>query len=1200
MSHTVHHPPKASGPKSWDFDLGLPGFKYGDLNRVRRLAALDRVFRDQVAAADPKLSEEFERYRAGQGPTERREVSDLLIRVAPHLGRFVGRLFKIDREAEALNAWTREEGRLFEWKKKFLLPRVLRKSPPAAALDDMDLATLEREYEALVVRRFSHLRAAGDPERTLGEVGLALLGEGDTKDAKDGIGIVERWAIALAHHPKLRVGHHGWSSFKMPEPLEFDSLVKTIRPYSDFQEKFEGPIETRRARDGFKLTDPRMSPRQVLNELHYCIYCHERGKDSCSTGFVDPKEKSGYKANPLGIPLEGCPLDEKISEAHLVKKRGEAIGALAIVMIDNPMCPGTGHRICNDCMKSCIFQKQEPVNIPQTETGILTDVLNLPYGVEIYGLLTRWNPLNAERPYPARYNGKNVLVVGLGPAGYTLAHHLLQAGFGVVGIDGLKVEPLSTEITGYRRHVPRPIKDVRDLQDPLDERILLGFGGVSEYGITVRWDKTFLDLIYLTLLRRKKFRLFGGVRFGGTLTIEDAWQLGFDHVALATGAGRPTIVSMKNNLIRGVRKASDFLMALQLSGAQKRNGLANLQVRLPAVVIGGGLTAIDTATELMAYYIIQVEKTLDRFQRLAEKVGEAQIWARLSPDETEVMREFLEHGRAVAAERERALTENRAPDLAGLVRKWGGVSLVYRKRLQDSPAYRLNHEEVVKALEEGISFIEGYSPTEIVPNAVNEAVAVRFERQAETNGKWRGTGEIREIPARSVMVAAGTHPNTIYEKEHPGTFLRDKWGEFYLGHRVEIANGTRRLVRAAEGESAFFTSYEKDGKYVTYYGDNHPEFEGNVVKAMASAKHGFREISRIFAADLATHSDSDQPEREEHWVRFAEVLEDSLHARVVDVVRLTPTIVEVIVRAPLAARNFQPGQFYRLQNYESFAPEVEGFRLMMEGIALTGAWTDKERGLLSMIVLEMGHSSRLCATLQPGEKVVVMGPTGAPTEIPHGETICLAGGGLGNAVLFSIAEACKKNGCKVIYFAGYKSAEDLFKQGEIEKATDLVIWSVDKGDPIKPRRPQDKFFVGNIVQAMSAYADGKLGDQPIKLNDVRRIISIGSDRMMNAVRVARKNVLACHLREDHIAIGSINTPMQCMMKEVCAQCLQKHVDPATGKEKEIVFSCFNQDQLLDEVDFEHLNQRLRQNGAAEKLTNLWLDYLFERRAVAGA
>ncbi|HVZ38912.1 MAG TPA: pyridine nucleotide-disulfide oxidoreductase, partial [Candidatus Kapabacteria bacterium] len=387
------------------------------------------------------------------------------------------------------------------------------------------------------------------------------------------------------------------------------------------------------------------------------------------------------------------------------------------------------------------------------------------------------------------------------------------------------------------------------------------------------------------------------------------------------------------------------------------------------------------------------------------------------------------------------------------------------------------------------------------------------------------------------------------------------------------------------------TSYEKDGRLISHYGDNHPVYEGNVVKAMASAKKGFREVAKLFQAEVAAQDEREQPEREERFVRFAEVLEDGLRARVVDVVRLTPTIVEVIVKAPFAARNFKPGQFYRLQNYESFAPEVEGFRLMMEGIALTGAWVDRERGLLSMIVLEMGHSSRLCALLQPGEKIALMGPTGTPTEIPEGETVLLAGGGLGNAVLFSIAEALKAKKNRVIYFAGFKAAQDLFKQGEIEKACDIVVWSVDRGEPIRARRPQDRVFVGNIVQAMQAYAEGKLGPVTIPLNEVHRIISIGSDRMMNAVRVARKDVLACHLRKDHVAIGSINTPMQCMMKEVCAQCLQRHVDPVTGEEKGFVFSCFNQDQHLDEVDFAFLNSRLKGNAMQEKLSNMWLDHL---------
>src|SRR5262249_18788106 len=179
----------------------------------------------------------------------------------------------------------------------------------------------------------------------------------------------------------------------------------------------------------------------------------------------------------------------------------------------------------------------------------------------------------------------------------------------------------------------------------------------------------------------------------------------------------------------------------------------------------------------------------------------------------------------------------------------------------------------------------------------------------------------------------------------------------------------------------------------------------------------------------------------------------------------TRRFVEVVVGAPMAARKFKPGQFYRLQNFETFAPIVEGTRLSMEGLALTGAWIDEQKGLLGTIVLEMGGSSRLCAALRPGEPIILMGPTGTPTEIAR-ETVLLCGGGLGNAVLFSIARAFKALGARVLYFAGYKRGEDLFKQDDIEAYTNQVIWCTDDGAPIAPRRPQDRHFRGNIVAAM--------------------------------------------------------------------------------------------------------------------------------------
>ena len=135
-----------------------------------------------------------------------------------------------------------------------------------------------------------------------------------------------------------------------------------------------------------------------------------------------------------------------------------------MIVVDNPMCAGTGHRICNDCMKSCIYQKQEPVDIPQAETRTLKDILELPWGFEIYSLLTRWNPLNLRRPVPKAPTGRKVLVVGMGPAGYTLAHHLMNDGHTVVGVDGLKIEPLDAQLSGITLAGQRlpfmPIEDV--------------------------------------------------------------------------------------------------------------------------------------------------------------------------------------------------------------------------------------------------------------------------------------------------------------------------------------------------------------------------------------------------------------------------------------------------------------------------------------------------------------------------------------------------------------------------------------------------------------------------------------------------------------------------------------------------------------------------------------------------------------------
>jgi NADPH-dependent glutamate synthase beta subunit-like oxidoreductase/NAD(P)H-flavin reductase len=1127
------------------------GTTFADVATRDGLVRLDKRFLDHLADADPGLYQRLLAARATPDALDAKTEGDLVVALGPVLEEFVAALFGIEAEVDAIARTTKRLDPIHACKRLFVQRQAVKKYPDPAGFDG---AVLRVELEAMMGEPLTELSFANHVEHW------------EKNERTAALDLAMRYAAWATLTEAGRAFHRGGTLFGVPHKLDFQHLVPVGTIERDGVTMLRLPEHDWRQRDGFALTDPGMNEQQALDQVNYCIWCHTQGKDSCSKGLKDRKT-GGFQKSPFGVTLAGCPLEEKISEMHTLRAQGYVLGAFATIAVDNPIMAATGHRICNDCMKSCIFQKQEPVDIPQAETSVLRDVLSLPWGFEIYTLLTRWNPLNIRRPLPKPDSGRKVLIVGLGPAGFTLAHHLMNDGHTVVAVDGLKIEPLGFDPTA-------PVRDVAMLFENLDDRVMAGFGGVAEYGITVRWNKNYLKLVRLLLERRDSFAMFGGVRFGGggTLSIDDAWAMGFDHIALCMGAGRPTVIDMPNGLARGVRQASDFLMALQLTGAAKMSSIANLQLRMPVVVIGGGLTAIDTATESLAYYVRQVEKFALRYRTLAAERGEAAVRATWSEEDALVAAEFLAHAEAIRQEREAAAGEDRAPRLAQLLDSWGGATIAYRRKLIDAPSYTLNHEEVAKAMEEGVRFAEGLSPLAVEVDRFGHASALKCSR---------ADGAEAVLPAGAVLVAAGTQPNTVLAREDGRIRLDGKY------FQAVDANGnpvTPARAQSKPDHTEVLMHRAEDGRFISFFGDLHPSFFGNVVKAMGSAKRGYPIVSNVLAA---------RPASEVTGAEMITHCRDTLTARVHAVNRLTPTIVEVVLRAPAAARAFRPGQFYRLQNYEMHAPRVAeaGFGttlLATEGLAMTGAWTDPEQGLVSVIVLEMGGSSDLCAMLKPGEPVVLMGPTGTPTEIHANTTVALIGGGLGNAVLFSIGAAMRAAGSKVIYFAGYKALCDRYKIEEIERAADVIVWCCDEAAGFTPNRSQDRTFVGNIVQGMAAYGSGQLGAQPVRLDEAEHMMVIGSDRMMQAVGVARHGVLKPYLKPGHTAIGSINSPMQCMMKEVCAQCLQPHVDPETGA-RSVVFSCFNQDQALDRVDFPALNERLRQNSLQEKLTAQWID-----------
>lgn len=1158
-------------------ELRLKGFQFAELFHSEGLHRLDESFLTSLKQHDLNLHEKLLAYRSENNPLSTTETSELLISCANHLEKFLVQLFDIEEAAAIQQAKTVSNNPISVFKKYFVLRRAKKD------LAKVDTFPSFKELSDWLDTELKSAPLASDDK----ELAVALLGSQYLEKPDQYQNQIEKlvqWSTRALATPEEQVAN--WTSFHIPERLDYLNLVKTVPVQHDKCGRLAAPEDELRLRDGFKLTDPRMNAREVQDEINYCVFCHDHDGDFCSKGFPvkkgDPEQ--GFKKNPLDVIMTGCPLEEKISEMHVLKKEGATLAALAMVMVDNPMCPATGHRICNDCMKACIYQKQEPVNIPQIETRVLIDVLELPWGVEIYDLLTRWNPLRPKQFVMKPYNGLKVMIAGMGPAGFTLAHHLLQEGFAVVGFDGLKIEPLPENI------IHQPIYHFDSLKESLDERLMAGFGGVAEYGITVRWDKNFLKLIYLSLMRRPHFQVFGGVRFGGTLTVDDVWEMGFDHFVVAVGAGLPKALSIPHSLAPGMRQANDFLMALQLGNAAKSSSLTNLQVRLPAVVIGGGLTGVDTATEIQAYYITQVEKILLRFEILTKEFGEENIYQQFDPASREILGEYLRHGQEVHKERERASKLKVQPNFIKLIREWGGVSIAYRRTMQESPAYINNHEELQKALEEGIYYLEALEPAAVDLNEHGHAeTLVCHRRLKNAANEWITTTEEVRLPARSILVATGTQPNTAYEFEYHGTFHRlnlqyqhyeDVNGELSIAHGVE---------HCKDPQFGPFTSYHKQDHRVSLVGDTHPVFHGSVVKAIASGMRTYPKILQILKNKLNKRGD------EKEYDNFANQLRHLFDAKVISLTRQTENIIELTVQAPLAARHFHPGTFYRLQNFETLAPHIDHTLLQMEPIAVLAAECDRTKGTLNFIIPEKSASAKLCATLKPNEPISLMGPTGVRAKISkEHETILIIGTQASFAFVRSYGQALREANNHVIYLCQLNNQDELYAQDKLERSADVIIWMTKEGELIKSDRAGDYVASGdNVIQTLLDYAHGKLTKPPlIHLIDVDRVFVVGDTDLLRTFQAARKTLLKEQLVKDPKVFGSVFGNMQCMLKGVCAQCLQWQIDPETGKRTKAVFACSWQDQPLELIDIDHIDERELQNHLLDQLSKRWVDHIF--------
>ena len=235
---------------------------------------------------------------------------------------------------------------------------------------------------------------------------------------------------------------------------------------------------------------------------------------------------------------------------------------------------------------------------------------------------------------------------------------------------------------------------------------------------------------------------------------------------------------------------------------------------------------------------MQVEKFLERYETLVAEKGDREVRAGWTAEETETAGEFLAHAYAIRAERALAAREGRNPKLAALLNTWGGVTIAYRRRLIDAPSYTLNHEEVALALEEGIRFAESLTPQEVELDQYGHAAALHLKA---------ASGDPYACPPNRFWSPPERSPTRCSDAKTSTTF---SWTASGSRQSAKTAHPVKPERVAKPAQVSVLMSIRKDGRGISFFGDLHPSFAGNVVKAMASAKQGYPVVSRLLARRL--------------------------------------------------------------------------------------------------------------------------------------------------------------------------------------------------------------------------------------------------------------------------------------------------------------------------------------------------------------
>ena len=245
--------------------------------------------------------------------------------------------------------------------------------------------------------------------------------------------------------------------------------------------------------------------------------------------------------------VSGCPVNIRIPEFISKIKDGDFEAAYKIIS-ESSSLPAVCGRVCpqeTQCESKCVRGiKGEPVGIGRLERFV-ADYHNAHSNVT---------------PEVPECNGHKVAIVGSGPSGLTCEGDLARLGYKVTVFEALHTA-----------------------------------GGVLVYGIPeFRLPKSIVQK-EVDNLSAMGVEIMTNVIIGKTLTVDELFDMGYEAVYIASGAGLPSFMGIPGESYKGVYSANEFLTRSNLMKAYKDNPDTPIMKGGRVAVVGGGNVAMDAA-----------------------------------------------------------------------------------------------------------------------------------------------------------------------------------------------------------------------------------------------------------------------------------------------------------------------------------------------------------------------------------------------------------------------------------------------------------------------------------------------------------------------------------------------------------------------------------------------------------------------------